>query len=141
MISCRGIRVSVLVGAVALAEWASGPKTQPGGAATSAPAVSWDGTYRGTIQITGLGSSVQRNWCETDPQMVVQVTGNSFTYAMPHPNVPDDPTPVYSTTIAPNGVFRSEIGSGVISDQVVGSHMFGIIDGSACVYAFSADRS
>lgn len=131
----------IFIGALALVCCTSEPKTQPSGAVTSAPAVSWDGTYRGTVQITGQGASIQRNWCETDPQIIVQVTGNSFTYAMPHPNVPHNPTPVYSATITPDGNFRSEMVSGVISGQVVGNHMSGTINGSACIYAFSADRS
>ena len=114
---------------------------QSGGAAAPAPAVSWDGTYRGTVQITGLGSGMQRQWCETDPAMVVQVTGNSFTYSMPHPNAPGNPTPVYPASIAPDGTFHTEIGSGVMNGQVIGGHMSGTISGSACVYAFSMDRS
>ena len=140
MILLHGIRASVLLGAVALAGCVSGPNPPPGGA-VPAPKVSWDGTYRGTVQIAGLGSGVRRDWCETNPQMVVQVTGDSFTYAMPHPNAPQNPTPVYSPTIAPNGAFRTEIGSGAMTGQVVGNHMSGTIHGSACDYAFSADRS
>jgi hypothetical protein len=135
------IRIGVIVGAVALAGCNSPPKVQPGSAAAPAPAVSWDGTYRGTVQITGLGSGMQRSWCETDPQIVIQVSGNSFTYAMPHPNAPDNPTPIYSATIAPNGTFNTQIASGMMSGRVADSRMSGTISGAACVYAFSADRS
>jgi len=103
--------------------------------------VSWDGVYRGTIQITGLGSSIDRRWCETDPQMTVQVAAGKFSYAMPHPNAPDNPTPVYPATIAPDGSFRSDIGSGVMTGKVAGGHMTGMIDGSVCVYSFTMDRS
>ncbi len=141
MISLHGIGVGTLVSAIALAGCASEPKAPPGNAVAPAAQVSWDGTYRGTIQVTGTGSGVQVRWCETDPRMVVQVTGNSFSYSMPHPNAPDNPTPVYSATIAPNGIFRAERISGVMHGQVAGTHMSGTVDGSVCVYAFSADRS
>jgi len=134
------MRVTVVV-ALALASCASEPRMPPIGAPAPVPAVSWDGTYRGTIQITGVGSGAQRDWCETDLQMVVQVTANSFTYALPHPNVLHNPTPIYSATIASSGTFQSRIGSGVMTGQVAGSHMSGTIDGSLCAYAFSADRS
>ena len=141
MISLHVVRAGILAAVIALAGCAQQPTTQRSDVDVSAPTVSWNGTYRGTMRITGIGSGVQRRWCETDPQMIVQVAGNSFTYAMTHPNVPDNPTPVYSTTIAPDGVFQSQLGSGVMNGKVVGSHMSGTIDGSACVYAFSADRS
>ena len=67
------------------------PKSASSDPAPSAPPVSWDGVYRGTIQITGIGSSIDRRWCETDPQMTVQVAAGKFSYAMPHPNAPDNP--------------------------------------------------
>jgi hypothetical protein len=130
-----GIAVITLVGC------SSPPKPASSGAPSSTPSVSWDGAYRGTIQITGLGSGIDKKWCETDPQMAVQVTAGKFSYAMPHPNAPENPTPVYSTIIASSGSFRSEIGSGVMTGQVVGSHMTGMIDGSVCVYSFTMDRS
>ena len=141
MISRHCVKVAAAIGAVVLAGCVSEPKTQPGGAVAPTPAVSWDGTYRGDVQITGIGSGVQRRWCETDPQVVVRVTGNSFTYAMPHPNAPNNPTPVYTATIAPDGFFQSQLQSGVMRGQVVANHMSGTIHGSACDYTFSADRS
>ena len=73
--------------------------------------------------------------------MTVQVAGGKFSYAMPHPNAPDNPTPVYPATIAPNGSFRSDISTGVMTGQVSGSRMSGMIDGSVCVYSFTMDRS
>ena len=130
----------VIIAVVALAGCASGPRTQSGGAVAAAPVVSWDCTYRGTVQVTGLGSGMQRQWCETDPAMMVQVSGNAFTYAMPHPNAPGNPTPLYPATIASDGTFRSQIGSGIMSGRVIAGHMSGTIDGSACVHAFSMDR-
>lgn len=73
--------------------------------------------------------------------MTVQVTGNKFGYAMPHPNTPGNPTMVYSAAIAPDGSFRSDIGSGVMTGRITGTHMTGLIDGSACVYSFTMDRT
>jgi hypothetical protein len=136
-----GFRMSIVAAAVVLSGCSSGQSAQPGSNAVPASPVSWDGMYRGAIQITGLGSGVQRQWCQTDPQMVVQVTNNSFRYEMPHPNAPDNPTPVYTATIAPDGTFNSQVVSGTIIGRVTGTRMSGTIDGSVCGYAFSMDRS
>jgi hypothetical protein len=119
------------------------PRPPASSAASPGPvsAVSWDGTYRGAVQITGLGSGVQQQWCETDPQIVFQVTNNAFSYAMPHPNAPNNPTPVYSATIASDGSFRSSLPSGTMTGRVTGTHIAGKIDGSVCVYSFALDRT
>jgi hypothetical protein len=136
-----GIRLFVLAACGLL--WGCGPgrNAQPGSPVGGTTAASWDGTYRGTIEITGLGSGIQRSWCETVPQIVVQVANNAFRYEMPHPNAPDNPTPVYVATIAPEGTFTSQIGSGTMTGRVTGLRMSGNISGSVCVYAFSMDRS
>jgi hypothetical protein len=137
--------LGAVVGAVAsVAMLAScGPKQVATSSSTvvSAPAVSWDGTYHGTVRTTALGSGMTSTWCETEPEMVVQVKNNSFAYAMPHPNAPDNRTPVYSASIAPDGTFKGTIGSGEMRGRVVGSNMSGTVNGSLCVYAFSIDRS
>jgi hypothetical protein len=140
-------KLHLTAGAVMTAMAVAGCAATPGPPAASAasprpaPAASWDGTYRGTVQITGMGSGVQRQWCETPPQIVFQVSNNAFSYAMPHPNAPDNPTPVYAATIAPDGAFRSSIGSGTMNGRVIGNRMSGTISGSVCVYAFTLDRS
>jgi hypothetical protein len=119
------------------------PATQVNSAASSgsAAANSWDGTYRGSVQITGLGSGVQQQWCETEPQIAFQVTHNAFSYAMPHPNAPNNPTPVYSATIASDGTFRSGLATGTMTGRITGTHIAGKIDGSVCVYSFALDRT
>jgi hypothetical protein len=136
---CHGLMAVIAVAAIAGCN--SPPQSVSVGSTAPPPAVSWDGAYRGTVQITGLGSGIQRDWCETDPQMTVQVAGNKFTYTMPHPNTPGEPTMVYSASIAPDGSFRSDIGTGVMTGRVAGSRITGLIDGSACVYSFSMDRT
>jgi hypothetical protein len=94
--------------------------------------MSWDSEYHGSVRITGLGSGLQRRWCETDPQMFVQVTDNAFQYATSHPNAPDNPTPVYSATMAKNGTFNSQIVSGTMTARATGTSMSGTIEGSVC---------
>jgi hypothetical protein len=138
-IGCHGLMAVVAVFAIAGCNVP--PQPVSSGSTAPPPAVSWDGAYRGTVQITGLGSGIQRQWCETDPQMAVQVAGNKFDYAMPHPNTPGTPNMVYSAAIAPDGSFRSDIGTGVMTGRVAGNHMSGLIDGSACVYSFTMDRT
>jgi hypothetical protein len=136
---CHG--VAMVIAVIAIAGCSSPPPSASSGPTVPPAAVSWDGAYQGGVQITGLGSGIQREWCETDPQMTVQVAGNKFTYTMPHPNTPGEPTMVYAASIAPDGSFRSDIGTGVMIGRVAGSRMTGLIDGSACVYSFSMDRT
>jgi hypothetical protein len=135
----HGLTAAIAV--IAVAGCNTPTKWVPSGSTPPPSLVSWDGAYSGTVQITGLGSGIQRQWCETDPQMTVRVTGNKFGYAMPHPNTPGNPTMVYSAAIAPDGSFRSDIGSGVMTGRITGTHMTGLIDGSACVYSFTMDRT
>jgi hypothetical protein len=138
-LGCHGVAMVIAITAIA---GCSSPPPSVSSGPTAPPAlVSWDGAYQGAVQITGLGSGIQREWCETDPQMRVQVAGNKFTYTMPHPNTPGEPTMVYSASIAPDGSFRSDIGTGVMIGRVTGSRITGLIDGSACVYSFSMDRT
>ena len=68
-------------------------------------------------------SGVQRQWCETTPEIVFQVTSNPFSYPMPHPNAPENPTPVYAATIASDGTFQSILNSGRMTDRVVGTRI------------------
>jgi len=117
------------------------PAQSPPSSAVAPSAVSWDGTYRGSVQITGIGSGTLRSWCETDPQIVFQVSHNAFSYAQPHPNAPNNPTPVYAATIAPDGTFNTTLASGTMRGRVTGTHMSGEIDGSVCVYSFALDRA
>jgi hypothetical protein len=133
--------LAAVIAVTAIAGCSSPQQPAATGSVAPPPSVSWDGAYRGTVQITGLGSGIQRQWCETEPQMAVQVAGNSFSYAMPHPNTPGTPTMVYSAAIAPDGSFRSDIGTGVMTGRVTGTQMTGLIDGSACVYSFTMERA
>jgi hypothetical protein len=73
--------------------------------------------------------------------MFVHVTDKAFQYAMSHPHAPDNPTPVYSATIAPNGTFNSQIFSGTTTSRATGTSMSGTIEGSVCSYAFSMGQS
>ena len=64
-----------------------------------------------------------------------------FTYAVSHPNIPGNPTPAFPATFAADGKFSGQIIAGTISGQVQGSHMEGRIDGSACLYTFTGERT
>ena len=103
------------------------------------PAVTaFDGTYRSTIRVTkGFG---QTSWCDSPGQPVITVANGQFSYAVPHPNVPGNPTPSYLATIAQDGTFYGQVVRGTISGQVRGTHMEGSIDGQGCVFAFTGDR-
>ena len=103
------------------------------------PAVTaFDGTYRSTIRVTkGFG---QTSWCDSPGQPVITVANGQFSYAVPHPNVPGNPTPSYLASFAQDGTFYGQVVSGTISGQVRGTRMEGSIDGQGCVFAFTGDR-
>lgn len=109
----------------------------PGPAST----VSWDGNYRGTVHIAGLGSRVRQQGGETNPQTVFRVTNNALSYAVPHPNAPNNPMPVYSAMIAPDGSFRVGLTTVTTGGCLTGTHVSSKIDGSVCVYSVALDRS
>ncbi len=114
--------------------------TAPAGPAR--PGVSFDGRYQGSIRITNTSASVPRDWCDTDGRLKLQVSNNNFTYTMPHPNVPGNPTFQYTGSIYPDGTIQGQSGDlGVITGRATGSHLEGVISGSDCEYAFTADRS
>ncbi len=115
-----------------------------------APAVSYDGTYQGTVMLTGVGAGVPREGCATDPRIALQVKNNAFTYVQGHPNsnvtAPGMPTvsatATYTVAVAPNGSFsgQSDV-SGTMTGMISGTHMSGTIEGIVCVYSFTADRT
>lgn len=110
---------------------------------TTAPAVtSFDGAYQSTIRITDTAGEVKgNNWCDTPGQPVITVSNGQFSYAVPHPNAPGNPTPTFQATLAQDGSFSGQVVSGTMSGRVSGTHMAGSIDGQGCVYAFTGDRT
>jgi hypothetical protein len=100
------------------------------------PAISYDGTYQGTVTLTNVGAGVPRIGCAAPPQMVVQVRNNAFTFVQPHP------TTTYTVSIAQNGTFNglSEV-SGQMMGTIAAGHMTGTIQGIECVYSFTANKS
>jgi len=106
------------------------------------PMPSFDGLYSGSIRIRNVSSSSPSDWCKTTPAVNIKVRNNGFDYAMPHPNVMGNPTPVYPAYIYPDGSIRSVPGSvaGVVTGQVTGNRMEGVISGLGCEYDFTAFR-
>jgi hypothetical protein len=113
------------------------------------PAISYDGTYQGTVTLTNVGAGVPRIGCAAPPQMVVQVRNNAFTFVQPHPNSTvaaagpgASQTTTYTVSIAQNGTFNglSEV-SGQMMGTIAAGHMTGTIQGIECVYSFTANKS
>jgi hypothetical protein len=114
------------------------PQSNPG---PPPPVTSLDGSYRSTIRVTGMsGQAKGTNWCDTPGQPVITVSNGQFNYAVPHPNVPGNPTPVFAATIAPDGSFSGTANNGTISGKASGTHIDGSIDGEGCAYAITGDR-
>ena len=106
------------------------------------PIPSFDGLYSGSIRIRNVSSASPSDWCKTTPAVRIEVRNNGFNYAMSHPNLMGNPTPVYSAFIYPDGSIRSVPGTvdGIVTGQVTGTRMEGAISGLGCEYAFTAYR-
>jgi hypothetical protein len=115
---------------------------QPAPAPTAAvPVVSFDGHYSGTRLLTGVASGADRSWCQVPPQFAVDVVNNAFSYSYGLPNLPKAAPATFSATIAQDGTFQgSGNNTGVISGQIAGATMTGMIDGIGCAYQFNATR-
>jgi hypothetical protein len=109
------------------------------------PSVSFDGTYTGTIHLTSSsvsGNPLQANWCDTPPQISLSVQNNRFTYHLTHPNVPQGMSLNLNAIVGPDGTISgSDVnGAAQMDGLVAASQMSGHINGSACNYAFTAQR-
>jgi hypothetical protein len=112
------------------------------GAPPAAAVTAYDGSYRTTIRPGNFTPAAQGySWCQTSPQIIATVSGGDLAYAVPHPNVPGNPTPAFQAVFAPDGSFSGQITDGTITGRVTGTHMEGRIDGAACSYAFSGERT
>jgi hypothetical protein len=121
----------------------AGPMGTIHGNLPAAPTVSaFDGTYRSTIRVANAAGAAKENaWCETPGQPIIMVANGQFSYAVPHPNIPGNPTPSFLATFAQDGSFSGQVVEGTISGRVDGTHMEGNISATACIYAFTGDRS
>jgi hypothetical protein len=109
--------------------------------AATAPVTAFDGSYRVTLRSTGsAGAAGNTSWCASPGQPTITVTNGQFSYAVPHPNVPGNATPVYSATIEADGTFYGTIVAGSLSGMVQGTRIQGRIDGSGCLYELSGTR-
>jgi hypothetical protein len=100
------------------------------------------------IQLTfSAARGADSKWCDTPPVISLSVQNNAFSYVLAHPNVPQDSSyslsPTFTVTVAPDGSFdaTSVNGEAKIAGHISGSHMAGQINGTACIYAFTAERS
>jgi hypothetical protein len=105
------------------------------------PVTAFDGSYRMRLRSTGgAGAGEGTQWCEPRGQAVVTVKNGQFDYAVQHPNIPGNPTPVFEATVAASGAFSGQITSGSMSGRIDGTRIEGKIDGAGCLYAFSGER-
>jgi hypothetical protein len=106
------------------------------------PVTEFDGSYRMSLRLTGGAAAAEGNtWCVSTGQPVITVADGKFNYAVPHPNIPGNPTPVFEATVATGGSFYGQVTGGTMSGRIDGTHMEGKIDGSGCIYAFSGNRA
>jgi hypothetical protein len=131
------IGLTTLATGLALIGCAAPPPPPP-----AAPVVSYDGTYTGTLTLTGVGAGVPREGCATSPRLTLQVKAHP-TANVTAPGMPTvSATTTYTVAVAQNGTFsgQSEV-SGTMTGAIAGTHMTGSVEGIVCVYSFTADRT
>jgi hypothetical protein len=100
--------------------------------------------YRATVTVSKISSAAAGSpaWCETQKHTSFNVTMNRFSLALPHPNVPGNPTVNFEVAIAPNGSFHTQSvdGTTMFTGQVNGAHVEGLINGVGCQYVVAAER-
>jgi len=148
------MRAGVAIACVALIASVSGcgpsapPPVPPPVAVTTTALVAFDGTYRGTIQLTAAApTGSQRSWCDTPPDITLVVQNGAFAYTLAHPNVPQgqgfSSSPTFIVNVETDGSFNSTSpnGQAQMTGRITGQQVTGQISGSACGYAFTAQRS
>ncbi len=118
-----------------------------------------------TAGIINIAGSVRRHLSRLDPgdihgrsarpnELVRHAARNSlalqnstFNYVLLHPNVPKDShyslSPTFAVAVGSDGSFNatSQNGEAQMVGQITGSQLAGKINGTACNYAFTAEKS
>ena len=84
---------------------------------------------------------MEPTWCESPGQPIITVANGQFSYAVPHPNIPGNATPVFQATMAQDGSFSGRVNDGFLSGHVHGTHLEGNIDGVSCRYAITGEKT
>ena len=71
---------------------------------------------------------------------MVTIADGKFTYAVPHPNYPNQLVVAFDATMAEDGTFHGEAIQGSISGSIQAGRIEGLLDGSGCVYTFAGNR-
>ncbi len=134
-----------LAAACALAALAGcgAPNPPAAAVATGAAPSTFDGVYQGSVRITAVSDGSTSAWCQTAGAVTIPVSGGRFPLALPHPNVPGTPTIRFQADIVPGGSFQnqSEDGTAMLTGQVGGGRLQGVVNGAGCQYAISASRT
>ena len=107
------------------------------------PAVTsiYDGTYRGSVQLTGVAPMAQQAWCRADAQGSLQITDGSLSYMQAHPGYPDAPLITYTGTVTNDSKINGTSDmNGTITGQIVGAHLSATLDGLGCYYTLDLQR-
>jgi hypothetical protein len=152
----RGMRrVALVAGVAALVMGCAGPMgtPRPGPSVradqveaanqTLPPTTEFDGSYHinSLHVVSSFGSAQNTTWCDSPGQPLIVVQNGQFSYQVPHPNLPGNPTPVYPAVVAADGLFAGQVIQGSIYGQIRDGYIQGRIDGSACVYTFAGNRT
>ena len=102
----RSARGSIALGLTVAVSGCANRATQP--VAAPAAAISYDGTYTGTLRVTGASTSMNQKTSPHRPTLLGQRDGVNPSFPLPHPaavkaapSLRDSATPIYNASIAP----------------------------------------
>jgi hypothetical protein len=105
------------------------------------PVTAFDGSYSNTIIVIATArNATDAPACQTPGQPIIKVTDGRFSYAVPHPAIRGNPTPIFQATVAPDGSFSGKVNDGSLHGRIDGNHLEGGIDGVLCRYGITGNR-
>jgi hypothetical protein len=105
------------------------------------PVTAFDGSYRITIVVAGAArNAADVSLCQTPGQPIVTIAGGKLSYAVPHPKISGNPTPIFQAAMAHDGSFSGQVPDGSLYGHIEGSYLVGEIDGVSCRYGVTGER-
>jgi hypothetical protein len=130
-----------VISSITIAGCTTPPGTQTRNTASAGPAsaVSWDGTYRVSVQITGAGIRCAK--AAVRDHGGDRVSSDQQCSLLPHAasERTREPPAGHAPTIAAEGIFQSILHNGRMTGRVVSARISGPIDGYGCIYSFSLE--
>jgi hypothetical protein len=88
------------------------------------------------VRLSQIAAAANNDWCSTVKQVQITVASSRFALALPHPNVPGNPTIEFDAYVIPDGSFQatSNNGGALLTGRVADNALDAYISGAGCEY-------